>query len=503
LEADFVNINYRWLLILIIIALLLIGFLALIPPVSADDIILINESSIKSGVPGDTSHGVIEVHQNDTIYYGDVCDLTLVSGWYDKVYNKEAGAIVDVAFFTRKISISRDIFPLGDWYQYAPFEEPNGNTIAFHVGSVRPAPVPEVELLNVTNETPPVKQYIPTLPTRHIADMLVVHGEELNITSSKARIWIFGNLYGYYGLPTVNGTLILNKSQIWNLPAGRYTLITDQPGPKSNTINMWYNETGDTISYFDPNQLKIVTVPLFGLASTTRLDRFREVMGKSGDYLSEYTLAIQDPYIEITTVDTRYIDNDVAAQTIKGYTNVKLGTKITLIVDKERNVGENGLRFSIYNTTAEGDPTKFGDMRTFSLTVPILWANYGPGHHTVEASTATGGSMSVDYNVYESPEHSFVPNNTIKYINGSEWRPDPTPIVIKERVTVLQPPKIVIKEVPVPPPQASVDAAQEKATRTVAYQIVAYAVIALVSIVVVGYVSWSYIRLRKRRMGLK
>jgi hypothetical protein len=210
---------------------------------------------------------------------------------------------------------------------------------------------------------------------------------------------------------------------------GTYYMVVEQPGKDKSEFTMRYVPATETIEYFDATQFKIMTVSLSGLDPRTRLDKFRKIRDLSTDLFTEYKLEIEDPYIEITSLDEQYIDDEHFSKTIKGYTNTKIGTELTFIVDKDRKGTDS---YSTFTTTAQGS-TNPGDMRYFEITVPLLWDNYGAGHHTVTATTAIGGSMSVDFDVHESPDHSFIPNNTIKYVNGSEWK---EPVIIEKTVTV-------------------------------------------------------------------
>jgi hypothetical protein len=109
--------------------------------------------------------------------------------------------------------------------------------------------------------------------------------------------------------------------------------------------------------------------------------------------------------------------------------------------------------------------------------------------------------MTVDFDVHESPDHTFIPNNTIKYVNGSEWK---EPVIIEKVVTIVLPtptPITIIQTVNVPPPQESVDAAQQKAVNSLAVNIILIVVSILVGIGIFMY--WRSARCRRDELREK
>lgn len=378
---------------------------------------------------------VVEVHQGDTVYTGDICDLRLVEGWYGKLVHHDNGRVVDISSFTRKIYINPDIFTPGRWDQWSDFDfdESNGNTIAFNV---KKGPRPAIEQINFTEEAPTaIKPYIQPVPTKHVSDYVVARGDPIIIkVPNSSKIWMFGSKMGYYGMPSVNGSVYISGEQTTNMYPGTYVLAIDSPGNQSSGTNIRYDNATDRIEYFDPSAFVVKSIDLQGLDPRTRYDRFRSIGGKAADIYTEKEIVVEDPYIEIISADQVYHINKTAAQTIRGYTNAQIGTNITVVVDKTRHLRDE-LKYSTYYGSARGDFTEPGNLRWFEISVPLLLDNFAAGPHEITVAVPNGGSASVDFYVYESPEHSFIPNNTVKYVNGSEWRPDPTPRVVTEIVT--------------------------------------------------------------------
>lgn len=457
---------------------------------------------IKAGTSNKTSPGgIITVYQRDAVYWGDVCDLSLVKGWSGKIVHRTTGKVVDVSSFTHKIYIDPKIFDTGEWDKKADFDESQVD-IAFYVAANRPPGSRNTTTVLEPNTTS-IKPNIQPIPVKHVGDILVARGDPLNIAFRNAKIWIFGRINGYYDFTTVNGDIQINKTMISRLEPGNYVLVAEEYGDSPN-YNVRYNAEKDWIEYFDPVQFKIQFLELYGLDPRTRLDKFRKLKELTNDTFTEYDLIVADPSVDITSTDQQYINKTVFTQTVRGYTNVAKGTELTFTVDKDvlrRDPDVNRTKYSVFTDTARGSDNP-GDMRWFEKTLPLVWDNFGPGEHTITVDTAIGGSMTTDYTVYEAPEHSYIPNNTIKYINGSEWRPDPTPLVI-EHVVTQEVIKVVTKEVPVPPPQESVNKAQAAALNSLVMTIV----IVVIGVVVGGFSIWyfrsAYIRAKYQRTYFK
>jgi hypothetical protein len=495
-----ISINWRWIVYLLIIIILCVSALCITnaSAISYEEYLEKYDKGIKAPMATDemiAKNGSHEVYQMDTVYWGDIVDLTLVSGWSGKVYHEDLGNIVDISSFTHRIYIDPNIFPIGTWHQWSDFDEDAGNTVAFYVRSSRPIKNETASPIETPNVT--LKPYIQPIPVKKVTDILVARGDPLSISFKKAKLWIFGTKSGYYDFMTVNDAITLNKSQIQSLEPGTYVLLAEFPNEKTAQFNMRYDAAKDRLEYFDPNQFKIVYLDFAGLDPTTRLAKFRSVRNTSTDNFVEYKMIVEDPMIEITSLDQVYINDTVFAQTVKGYTNVGIGDELTFKVDQEKTD-----RYNTFFTVAKGSGNP-GEMRWFEITVPLLWENFAPGHHTIVGTTALGGSMSVGFDVYESPEHSFIPNNTIKYVNGSEWK---EPVIIEKTVTIILPtptPITVIQTVKVPPPQESVDAAQAKAVNTLAVNVIIIVVAVILCILIFMYWRSVHCRVRDRKREWK
>lgn len=493
-----IEFNWKRVLTLIAIVILLVFTLCICTSnaLTFEEYQQLYEKGVNAPMASDemiAQNGTVEIHQMDTIYWWDAVDVALVDGWYDKLYHESSGKIVDVSAFSHKILIDPEVFPIGTWRQWSQYGEDSGNTIAFYVQAKRPAPIGNVSPLVIQNVT--LKPYIQPLAVKKVTDVLVARGDSLSIAFKKSKIWIFGTNSGLYDFMTVNDAIVINKSLIQRLEPGRYTLLAEFPNNVTNNFNVRYDTAKDRLEYFDPAQFKIIYVDLAGLDPKTRLEKFLAVRNSTRDSFIQYELTVEDPKIEIASLDQVYINQTTFAQTVRGYTNVALGTELTFRIDKDK-----GKRFNTFSTVAKGSGNP-GEMRWFEITIPLLWDNFAAGSHTIEGSTAIGGSQSVTFDVHVAPEHSFIPNNTIKYVNGSEWK---EPVIIKETVTIILPtptPVTIIQTVTVPPPQESVNEAQYQANIRLAQQILVLVVGAALVIGMLWYSRSVYCRYRDRKKG--
>jgi len=496
--------NWKWVIYLTILGFLLFCAVFVISSSAiTNDNDNDNDNSNLVKAPMSTSNRSIEVYQGDTVYWGDTVDLTLIGGWYGILQHDVTGKRVDISAFTHKILIDKNVFTVGRWNQWSEYKESGANNVAFYVSSAKRPPIktgPNETALNQTNVTT-IKPYIQPVPIKHVADILVARGDPLLVDFRNAKIWIFGRSVGYYDYKIVNETIAISKSEIQKFEVGTYILVSEEftngtpPG-----YFFRYDAVNERFEYFDPEQFKVIYVDMFGIEPRVRLSKFRELQKYTPNVFTEYTLIIDDPKVEITDLDQQYVNDTVFTQTVRGYTNVAKGRTLTITIDADPS-GRVRNRYSQFTTTVQGsdDP---GAMRWYEKTIPLLWENFAAGPHTITVSSPIGGSMSVGYTVYETPEHSFIPNNTIKYVNGSEWRPDPTPKII-ERVVTQKVIEVVTKEIPVPPPQASVDEAQQKALNNLVTMVALIVSGTVITIGTVWYFRSVYIRTKFERTYFK
>ena len=202
------------------------------------------------------------------------------------------------------------------------------------------------------------------------------------------------------------------------------------------------------------------------------LEKVKESINKTDDTYEVFTLKTAQPFVDIVSRDTS--DNSYFGTiTVRGYTNVANGTKMNFSVDGVLLSTARIRPMTQTSALATKDP---GDLRYFIANIPFSYADLSTGQHSLTGKTAIGGSMTVEFHVYDLPAGSGPINTTTKYMNGSEWltpAPTPTPEIIKVIETQIIE-KEVIKEkiVTITPDTGMIYANQKKANDKTIFEVV-------------------------------
>lgn len=410
------------------------------------------------------------VAQGGMVYLNDMVDISGVAAGYNyltyttpwstdfAVDNNTITYIIELPqqkelYYNFSIDPAIFEYRLGYWYRYNGIYESNANNRAFYVKATRPLPnetinETERQIMQLLLPPPP-----PVVPERHIADYLLARGDPFNVTYnfSKASIWIFGRVTGIYDRKVINGTAYFTSSETAGLEAGSYSLLYYSPG-----VDRQYDMrlSGDTLEYFDSAAFKVRTVDLKPLSPMVVLDRIRWIAGVNDDNFTVYKLEVQDPKIEITTIDTIMVDefSQSAVLQIRGYTNLANTTPLSFVLDEtktpERLLGQSRMQ-NRWNTTvlAVENP---GSMRYFDYGIPVWLGQLSPGQHNITVYGSLGTRMNVDFWRYVLPEEPYKPNKTLYYIGGYEFVPTPTPVTVIETVVEYRDRNIYLTPTPTP-----------------------------------------------------
>lgn len=413
------------------------------------------------------------IGQMDTVYWGETIDLSLVAGWQSKVMHVKTGKVVDVSSFTKHILIDPEVFPTGEWDQWAPYEERGANLVAFYVEAVKVNVTPTL-VANYTNETPAVTIIAEDpykLKDVRISDILVAQGDPLiyDLTTSpdiinpkgEVKVWIFGERDMLLDVPVVNGVLTLSGKQTESLGVGMYKIIFEEAG--ANTILearlvQAANSYPSTTYHIESPFKGVENIEIGGnkdnpgLVPSILQGRFTEWINKStDDDMSVLNFAVQSPYLEIASIDEIENSNGFFWQ-IRGYTNLANGSVIFAFLDENKLTEKNKLA-NTFHTLAEGaDP---GYMRTFLVSIPIDYNETPVGEHFI---TVRGPDSDIYATVprwvYDMPEGQEKPVLTTKYSGGNLFVPTPTPevVVVKQTVEVVKTVVVTITPKPTPTP---------------------------------------------------
>lgn len=448
-------------------------------------------------------------HQGQTVYINDTIDISgygwgIGVAWYGRYGEYNLPQYVRPLTGTKK-----DVFKFwldpsifsgrgGMWYQfYDNTTENHGNLELFYLmegyrnkSTTYPNGTTNYENLSISNVTVPVKIPDFILSDIHVTDYLLSKNDSLNTKFEK--IWLFGRVNGLYN---VSGNLSIKQVNL--LEPGSYKLTSHKAG-KNTIFEVGYDNTTETLT---TPWRAIGLVSIAGIQPRLVLPRFESMINKTDDIIYTYDLEVQEPSLTVNRMDEIAVSDyipiafgiDTTVLDVRGYTNAKVGTKISAIIDPDKQTVRT-INDNTYTTIAEG--SDMGGMRYYRVYLPLIKKEMPNGIHTLKVTSTTGGIVYADFPISELPADSYVPNATLKYIGDrNPWIPTPTPITITNVVekTVVVKETIVVK-VNVTPSQESVNAAVSDFWTKIVTEVLIGAGI----LIVVGYVVSIIYRGRKR-----
>jgi len=453
------------------------------------------------------------VPQGGAVYLNETYDISgVAAGYLYLAYINEYSTDLSAANWTittmietpatkegyYNYTINMDFFSdkLGYWYRWNGVYESNANNRAFRVVKERP-PVNytynETELRDDFFPPPP-----PVIPEHHVADYLLARGDPFNVTYnySKASVWIFGRVCGIYDRKVFNGTAKFNTSETAGLEAGSYSLLYYSPG-LDRQFDVRIRD--DIMEYFDSLAFKVRTVDLKPLSPMVVLDRLRWIATQNDDNFTVYKLEVQEPKIEIISVDTIIVNETTQSVVIqvRGYTNLANASSLSFVLDEDKTpeklLGQSRAQ-NRWNSTVLAVKSP-GSMRYFDYGIPIWLGQIPPGQHEITVYGEHSAKMSVPFWVYDLPEGSQPRNQTIRYVGGYEFVPTPTPEIVIQKEVVTQIVTQVIA-VPVTPSNEQVHAEQLKAQWEVWTSIAMWVFLAIIGIAIIVYAFLVWRRLK-------
>ena len=392
------------------------------------------------------------VPQAGTVYLNETVDISGAIGWSSKIvwagrYSTAMSVDNESILYSRELpdyksqyynyTIDYETFSnrLGWWYQYYGGYERSGNNRAFYVKDHRP-----ITVVNNTTVMHPTLTPTPTpLPVKEkvVADYVAARGDPFRIKNfpfnGTVSVWIFGRTDGLFDRRFPEGWISFDAPEVQALEQGDYTLWIITPGENDQLDTRYVNKTAE---YFDSETFRIIRIPSESLSPQVLLQKAKEEFRKTDDVIREYSLSIGDPYLEITTIESRILGNKTVLMRVKGYTNEIAGKTISFQIDKDA-MTKRYQRFSSFSTVSEetGNP---GALRYFDAKLLLQQGDIDAGHHSIEATTALGGKCNVDFDVYYAPQEVANRIRTVMYVGGNEFKPTPTPQIIQKVVTVEQ-----------------------------------------------------------------
>ena len=474
------------------------------------------------------------VYVNDTIdISGVVPPYPYLAYWdgYD-LYDTNASYFIDLpdahsAYYNFSIDPAIFAHRLGKWYKYDGTFELSANNIAFIVepeilknSTMRYQNGTLVNLsVSVPSNTSMLEQILPPappVPPKRVSDYLIARGDSWNMTFNQTtNVWLFGNTDTLMDVESVNNTVDISKDVLQGFQPGNYKLIVQTMGNGSNDFTVKYDPSDTSIKWFDPKLFEVHSENIYGYSPEVTMEKFKEIMPMSYDNFTTYDFTLQDPSMDIVSVDENmnafnettdesgvtHYNTNTSFMDVKGYTNVAPGDPLTFYMDENKTAKNMiGTKKDLNVITLNASGYYGGYERYFEAFVPFDKYNTALGIHTVTgyADHSTSGTNAV-FTLYDSPPNSFVPSQEIRYTAGAngpvEFNPTPTPVI--QTVTVVQTIKVVqTVTVPVAPAPEVVRAQQQKALDET---ISTWATRIFIMIIIVGALAWgASLYLRKK-----
>ena len=428
----------------VLLGLILI-FLLTIPVLAADD----DHETVKAPFNVTVGAKTKDVKQGDTVFWNETVDLRKVC-WEGCIFYREGDKdrLIDASAFTVRIFIDPNFWEPGVYNQWADYDEPHGNTQAFFVK--------EYNWSAVVNETAEefagvnaTQVYEADLPLEHkvISDILVARGDDLHwdnlLITNQSTVWIFGRVDGAYNLSCEDGYVDIGADIFEAMEPGKYRFVVMNPG--ANTINeALYDEEDEVIRspfyWIDPLEIE-------GFSPQVVYEKLKKFMRQSDDGWDEYLLTVQNPEIQIMTLDRQYSLVDTLH--VEGYTNLKNQSVIKVSIDEDNKTMDilKRERFDAVATSLSA-----GEMRQWEISVPFDEENMTAGWHSVYARGPYGSFARTGYTVRLMPEGQERPQEYYKVVGGNVFIPTPTPEIVNvtHTVTVVKIEQRMIEKEPDP-----------------------------------------------------
>lgn len=274
-------------------------------------------------------------------------------------------------------------------------------------------------------------------------------------------LWIFHDLQdsrsNYYLLDKnvsvrhklINGKVIaefsLNDYEISSLDTGLYHIYVQSAG--GNRIKeVYYNESKKeirTIYNYEYSGLKPVNIDA---KPTTLINQtLHDFIAESDDWLEEFDLIVEDPWIKLTD---RYIHEDSDIVTVTGTTNLDNSHYMDIWVD-------NGLKFKFHTYISQ---TSNQSSNYWSYDMPLTKEEMAPGYHTIYIKSDTGQLLTttirknIEFNkptpLPTTPKSYFVIGEN-DFITQT---PTPVPIITTPTPEITYAIEIVTPYIPTPVP---------------------------------------------------
>lgn len=405
--------------------------------------------------------GVPEISWMGPYYTGFVPDN--VTDKYDLPLSNRPSLLknfyIDPAIFGNKMgywyqNYGQQSYVLASGYNYVP--DGSANNRMFYVNLTCPAPTKQNFTVTITQINTTIPKLQSFLPLKKESDILLAIGDTISLAESgPIHWWLFG--YGaeqqILDQPAPNGVATLDTST-WNLEPGDYIMDKVQPG-YTGIFEVRYDPgyySGLQVDGSVPAIWRASTNPYKPVAeqsiSGLNPQNVRELLEQDvktsvSNNISSWYVSLQNAEITVDRIDATSNPSNETYLNLRGYTNVKNDTPISITVDNGQFFYKQNKTWNTVAIAVDADP---GIWREYNTLIPIDYGKMFPGQHYITVSTSYGASMTVPFYIYQAPPDSYVPPQYIRYIGSSPFIP---PVTVTVTVPVPGPTRIVtVRETP-------------------------------------------------------
>lgn len=391
---------------------------------------------------------------------------------------------------------------LGFWYQDYDqnVKAGAGNYRMFYVDYTCKMPVVEngTELINIVPVTIPVPNPFDYLPEKRAGALLFARGDNLSFTTpdlTESNVWVFGREDWIYDYKTKQNVVYFDAEQFINFETGNYDAVIIGKGNNS-ILEETYDPEYRPEKYSSETWPAIVSpfrnvtpINIYGIQPRLVEEKLiKRIQESIDDKYTIWPISFQEPEIQIKRVDALRNADNRSWYSIRGYTNVKNGSVLTITIDADKLNSETR-NIRQWSTTARGlDPSAW---RQFNTLIPVDYRLIFPGPHEITITSVTGATQTVPIYIMKEPDPHYIPPEYTEYLGTS---PFVTPQIIEKKVPVPGPTRIV--EVHDTPTGEQLKQAQLEADWEVV-RTVAIAIAIILCLVLAGL--WAYSAYRRAK----
>jgi hypothetical protein len=395
----------------------------------------------------------IEIHQMDSVYIGENCDLSLALTWPDFAvawcagdnYCEPPNQIIQIAGFQHNVFIDPEIYHVGTYYRWDGHWNRGENQVAFYV---KPGKRP------VVNETPmPTPTATPEpglneagngpfhfMITRGDNPIIQIHYADEAVADSEMHLWLFGVTSKFLDIPLKKSnntyTWMPNVTETASLEVSdKYKGYLQTSGRNQLQDVFWDNISKCLDTPYDDKIVPDMPVNINNPANIkSSFETLTRSVKYSDDYLIPITMEVKNPDIVIEN-----LVQDDANLWIAGRTTWSEGTTITIKLDPDNYALAQDVRMHTWNVTANGSISGY---RRFDMTVPYDRDELYIGIHELKLSVEKNGYVTDMFHnfrvsgIYLTPVPTPEFQKILTDMNGSRITTVPTTVVPTETVPV-------------------------------------------------------------------